>query len=146
MAGAEICRIPNRANDSELIKKIIAGCKTVAIVGLSGKPDRDSYRVAAYLKEHGLRIIPVNPQREEILGEKCYKSLADIPFRVDVVDVFRKPSALPALADEIINVRPGAAWFQVGVVDNDAAKKITDAGISFVQNVCMKIELLKLKI
>lgn len=139
-AGGEKCQLPQRASDPEVVRKILAGCKTVAIVGLSAKPERDSYRVAAYLKEHGFEIIPVNPQSAEILGEKCYKTLADIPFRVDVVDVFRKPSALPALAGEIINARPKAAWFQIGVVSNSAAKKITDAGIGFVQNVCMKTE------
>jgi len=139
-AGVEACEFPDRPNDIELVKKILSQSKTVAVVGLSGKEDRDSYRVAKYLKDNGYTVIPVNPARDEILGEKCYKSLSDIPFKVDVVDVFRKPSALPSLASEIVAIKPKAVWFQIGVVNSDAAKIIRDAGIDFVQNICMKIE------
>ncbi len=127
-------------NDAELAKKIVLSYRTVAVVGISNKEDRDSHKVAAYLKNHGFKIIPVNPQADEVLGEKCYARLSDIPFRVDVVDVFRKPSALSGLADEIIAAKPKAAWFQLGVVNNEAAKKIADAGIEVVQNKCIKIE------
>ncbi|GMT42438.1 MAG: CoA-binding protein [bacterium] len=143
--GAEECSLPDHPNDPELIRKIFGEYSSIAVVGLSGKPDRDSYRVAAYLKDQGYRIIPVNPRLDVLLGEKCRKSLGDVPLRVDVVNVFRKPSALPELADEIIAARPRAVWFQIGVVNNEAAKKITDAGIDLVQNVCMKIEHQKLK-
>ncbi len=142
MSGEETgaCEFPAEPNNPELVKTIITEYKTIAVVGISKKEDRDSHRVAAYLKKNGYTIIPVNPQEEEILGEKCYKSLADIPFPVDVVDVFRKPSALPGLADEIIPVRPKAVWFQLGIVNNEAAKKLADAGIPVVQNLCIKIE------
>ncbi|MBI3582044.1 MAG: CoA-binding protein [Nitrospinae bacterium] len=140
MSADEKCEVPSLGNDDELARKIVLSYRTVAVVGISEKEDRDSHRVAAYLKNHGFRIVPVNPQRDEVLGEKCYARLAEIPFRVDVVDVFRKPSALPALADEIIAAKPRAAWFQLGVVNNEAAKKIADAGIEVIQNKCIKIE------
>ena len=140
MSENDTCELPTLGNDSELAKKIALTYKTVAVVGISKKEDRDSHKVAAYLKENGFKIIPVNPQADEVLGEKCYASLADIPFRVDVVDVFRKPSALLELADEIIAAKPKAAWFQLGVVNNEAAKKIADAGIEIVQNKCIKVE------
>jgi len=138
--SSETCEFPDRPNNTELVKKILESSKTVAVVGLSHKENRDSYRVAAYLKKHGYKIVPVNPAREEILGEKCYKSVGDIPFRVDVVDVFRKPSALPELAEQIAAVKPGAVWFQIGVVNEKAAKTVRGAGIDFVQNLCMMAE------
>lgn len=138
----DACERPAFPPDAALVKRIITHSKTVAVVGISKKEDRDSYRVAAYLKNHGYAVIPVNPQADEILGEKCYASLADIPFAVDVVDVFRNPSVLPALADEIValKLRPKAVWFQLGVVNNGAAQEIADAGIDVVQNLCIKIE------
>ena len=136
----EACDFPAFPKDPALVEKIVSTYTTVAVVGISKKEDRDSYRVAKYLKEHGFTVVPVNPAADEIIGEKCYKSLADIPFKVDVVDVFRKPSALPALADEIIAHAPKAAWFQIGVINNDAAQKVADAGIEVVQNLCMMVE------
>ncbi len=132
--------VPSLGNDAGLAKKIVLSYRTVAVVGISKKEDRDSHIVAAYLKNHGFKIIPVNPQADEVLGEKCYARLSEIPFRVDVVDVFRKPSALLELAEEIIAAKPKAAWFQLGVVNNEAAKKIIDAGIEVVQDKCIKIE------
>jgi predicted CoA-binding protein len=140
MNADEKCEVPSLGNDAGLARKITLTYKTVAVVGISAKEDRDSHKVAAYLKNHGFKIIPVNPQADEVLGEKCYARLSEIPFRVDVVDVFRKPSALLELADEIIAAKPKAAWFQLGVVNNEAAKKIADAGIEVVQNKCIKIE------
>lgn len=134
------CEWPEHPNDPALVKKIVTEYRTVAVVGISKKEDRDSYRVAAYLKEHGFRIVPVNPQLDEVLGEKCFARLADIPFTVDVVDVFRKPSALVELADEIAAAKPKAAWFQLGVVNNEAAFKLERAGVAVVQNACIKIE------
>ena len=138
--AAETCEFPDRPTDPELVKKILEKSATVAVVGLSHKENRDSHRVAAYLKEHGYRIVPVNPARKEILGEPCYRSLADIPFTVDVVDVFRKPSALPEIARQIAAIKPKAAWFQIGVVNVEASKIIREAGIDFVQNLCMMAE------
>jgi len=143
----EVCEAPVHRNSPELIQKIVRNYKTVAVVGISRKPDRDSYRVAAYLKEHGFRILPVNPSAEEILGEQCYPRLADIPFQVDVVDVFRKPSALPELAGDIISMNPPpkAVWFQLGVINAEAVKKVSEAGIEVVQNLCIKVEHARLR-
>ncbi len=140
----EACEFPAVPRDPELVKKILTQYKTVAVVGISKKEDRDSHRVAAYLKNNGFKIVPVNPAADMILGEKCYKKLADIPFKVDVVDVFRKPSALMELAGEIIEYGPRSVWFQIGVINNDAAQKIIDAGIEVVQNMCMMVEHKKL--
>jgi len=149
MNGSEgdACEAPGYRNNPELIGKILRTYRTVAVVGISRKPDRDSYRVAAYLKEHGFRVLPVNPAAEEVLGEKCYPRLADIPFQVDVIDVFRKPSALPELADEIISMNPPprAVWFQLGVINAEATQKVADAGIEVVQNLCIKIEHTRLR-
>jgi hypothetical protein len=138
--SSETCEFPDSPNDPELVKKILHGSKTVAVVGLSHKENRDSHRVAAYLKKHGYTIVPVNPARDIILGEKCYKSVSDIPFKVDVVNVFRKPGALPELAEQIAAVKPGAVWFQVGIVNEKASKIIREASIDFVQNLCMMAE------
>lgn len=138
--GEEACEFPAHPNDPQLVKKILSEYKTVAIVGLSHKEDRDSNMVAAYLQKNGYTIIPVNPAHDSILGEKSYRKLVDIPFKVDVVDVFRKPSALLELSADIIAVRPKAVWFQIGVVNNEATGRILDAGIEVVQNVCMKVE------
>ena len=143
--ASEACEFPDSPNDPELVKKILENCKTVAVIGLSHKENRDSHRVAAYLKRNGYTIIPVNPAREKILGEKCYKSVTDIPFKVDVVNVFRKPSALPELAEQIVAAKPGAVWFQVGIVNEKASKIIREAGIDFVQNLCIMAEHARLR-
>lgn len=122
------------------IRHILETAKTVAIVGLSDKPDRDSYKVAEYLQKHGYRIIPVNPTVDFVLGEKSYASVTDIPASVDVVDVFRKPEAVGPVVDEAIAAGAGAVWMQLGVRNDDAAQKAEAAGLQVVQDRCMKIE------
>ncbi len=136
------CEIPAHENDHALIEKIIREYKTIAVVGISKKEERPSYMVAKYLQENSYKVVPVNPTADEILGEKCYKSVEDIGFDIDVVDVFRKPSALPELAETIASLpkKPKAVWFQIGVINSDAVKTLEDAGIEVVQNLCMKIE------
>ncbi|MDH5543882.1 MAG: CoA-binding protein [Nitrospinota bacterium] len=143
---SESCEFPDHPNDPELIKKVITSYKTIAIVGISKKQERDSHMVAAYMQKHGYRIVPVNPTADEILGERCYHSLAEIPFEVDVIDVFRKPSTLPALANDIVGManKPKAVWFQIGVVNNEASKIVSSAGIEVVQNRCMKVEHIRM--
>ena len=140
------CEFPGYPNDPELIKKIITSYKTIAVVGISKKQERDSHMVAAYMQKNGYRIVPVNPTADEILGERCYHTLEDIPFEVDVIDIFRKPSTLPALAGEILSMKnkPKAVWFQIGVINNEAAKMISSAGIEVVQNLCMKVEHIRM--
>ena len=122
------------------IRQILETAKTVAIVGLSDKPDRDSYKVAKYLQEHGYRIIPVNPTVSEVLGEKSYASVTDIPEQVDIVDVFRKPDAVLPVVQEAIDAGAATLWLQLGVVNQEAADKAEAAGLQVVMDRCMKIE------
>jgi len=110
------------------------------MVGLSPKTDKPSNRVANYLKEHGYRVIPVNPQHEEILGEKSYKSLSDIPDKVDVVDIFMRAENVVPVVEEAIKIKPKAIWLQLGIA-NDQAKAIAEKnGVDFLQNLCIKLE------
>jgi len=113
---------------------------TVAVVGLSPKPDRASHQVARYLQEHGYRIVPVRPGCREILGETCYDSLKDIPFPVEVVDIFRNVEAIPAIVDEAIAIRAKVVWMQLGLVEPNAARKAKEAGLQVVMDRCTKIE------
>lgn len=122
------------------VAEILKNYRTVAVVGLSGDPARPSYQVAQYLKQHGYRIIPVNPACNEVLGEKCYPSLKAIPFPVEVVDIFRKAEAIPAIVDEAIAVGARAVWMQLGLSEPQAAQKARNAGIKVVMDRCMKIE------
>ncbi len=134
-------------NDSQLsagpeeIGAILQNYRTVAVVGLSADPGRPSYQVAQYLKQHGYCIIPVNPGCAEILGEKCYPSLKEIPFPVEVVDIFRKAEAIPAVVAEAIAVGAKVVWMQLGLVDPTSARKAREAGLEVVMDHCMKIEL-----
>jgi len=122
------------------IKAILQDYQVVAVVGLSPKEERPSFRVARYLKEHGYRIVPVNPGQKEILGETCYRTLKDIPFPVEVVDIFRNVEAIPAIVDEAIAVGAKVVWMQQGLVVPDSAQKARDAGLQVVMDRCMKVE------
>jgi len=125
------------------IEAILSGAKTVAVVGISDKPDRPSHVVAKYLQTRGYRVIPVNPLLTEVLGEKAYKSLAEIPDGVDLVDVFRKSEDVPPIAEEAVRVGARFFWMQEGV-ESDRAREILDAaGIPWVMNRCVKKELEK---
>lgn len=124
----------------EEIKAILRNYRVVAVVGLSPKPDRPSFRVAQYLKENGYRIVPVNPGQKEILGEKCYPHLQDIPFPIEVVDIFRNVEAIPAIVDEAIAVGAKVVWMQQGLVEPVSARKAREAGLQVVMDRCMKIE------
>jgi predicted CoA-binding protein len=143
MSGNE-CEIPDRNPLSEEIKEVLENAKTIAIVGLSDKQERDSYKVASYLKEKGYKIIPVNPSKDEILGEKSYPDLKSIREKVDIVDVFRKIEAVPGIVDEAIELNPGTIWLQLGLAHRESAVKAEEAGIRFVQSKCLKIEHNKL--
>jgi predicted CoA-binding protein len=125
------------------IEEILSGSKTVAVVGISDKPDRPSHVVARYLRERGYRVIPVNPFLTEVLGEKAFKSLAEIPGRVDLVDVFRKSAEVPPIAEEAVRIGARFFWMQEGV-ESDRAREILDAGgIPWVMDRCVKKELAK---
>jgi predicted CoA-binding protein len=128
------------------VKEIFKLVKTIAILGLSPDKTKDSHRVARYLQEQGYKIVPVYPKEDEILGEKVYRSLSEIPFEIDMVDIFRKPAALDAIADACIargDVK--VFWAQKGIINNEAAQKANDAGMRVVQNQCTMVDHRNLK-
>jgi len=136
------CEFPTvNANDDQM-KEILGSVKTIAVLGLSPDESKDSHRVARYLQKKGYKIIPVYPKDDQdILGEKVYTSLADIPQGVDMINIFRKPNALDAIADAAIargDVK--VFWSQIGIVNNAAAQKAADAGMQVVQNFCSMVE------
>jgi uncharacterized protein len=122
------------------IRQILKSCHTIAVVGLSANWWRPSYFAAKYMQEHGYRIIPVNPAYTEVLGEKCYPHLRDIPHQVDMVDCFRKAGEIPALAEEAIAIGATCLWMQLGVVNEAAAVRAAQAGLTVVMDRCVKIE------
>lgn len=121
------------------IAQLLSRSHTIAIVGLSSKPERDSYHVAAYLQAHGYRIIPVNPREVEVLGEKAYPSLGDVPVPIDIVDVFRESSAVPAITEECITCGAPVLWLQLGIHHLEAEQRATAAGIVVVRDVCIMV-------
>ena len=138
------CEFPTINSKSEEIKEIFLNTKTIAIVGLSPDSDKASNRVAAYLQSVGYKIVPIYPKEEEILGEKVYRSLSEIPFDIDIVDIFRKPDAIAKVVDEVLVIKNEknikTVWFQLGLSNNEAAQKALDNGLKVVQNKCTKIE------
>lgn len=125
--------------------RAIFGLKTIAVVGISDNPERPSNFVAKFLEEHGYRIIPVNPNLSEWDGKKCYPDLMSIPVKVDIVDIFRRPEAVPPIVDEAIAIKAKVVWMQEGIVNEEAAAKARDAGIEVVMDRCMKKEYIRLK-
>lgn len=125
------------------IGQILAGSRTVAVVGLSDSPERPSHDVAKYLQERGFRIIPVNPRIGEVLGEKSYRSLSEIPEKVDLVDVFRRSEEVPPIAEEAVRVGARFFWMQEGVVSERAGDILDAAGIPWIMDRCVKKELRK---
>ncbi len=119
------------------IKAFLERIRTIAVVGLSPDPDRPSYSVAMYLKNNGYRIVPVRPQSGEILGEKVYPRLADIPFQVDAVDCFRRSALVGAHIDEAVAIKAAAVWMQEGVIDEAAAQRARKAGLFVAMDICM---------
>lgn len=135
------------------IKEILTKCKTIAVVGLSRDPDKDSHRVSKYLKKQGYRIVPVNPFADEVLGEKSYKSLLEIPAEIqktiDVVDVFRPAADLPQIVEQAAKLKakhgkPSVFWMQSGIVNEQAAETAKKAGFTVVMDRCMMVEHMRL--
>lgn len=126
--------------DSGVIRTVLATSKTVAIVGLSPKPERPSYFVGTYLQSEGYRVIPVNPRATEILGEKSYPDLLSIPFPVDMVDVFRQPEECVEIARQAVQIGAKTLWLQLRVVNLEAAQIAAEAGLHVVMDRCVKIE------
>ncbi|HBV96680.1 MAG: CoA-binding protein [Peptococcaceae bacterium BICA1-7] len=125
--------------DSE-IKSVLKRSKNIAVVGLSKNSERDSYRVAEYLIRQGYQVLPVNPSEDLILGQKVYKDLVSIPFRVDIVNVFRRSSHLPGVVEEALEIKPLCIWAQLGVIDEGAASAAVDQGVIMVMDLCIKVE------
>ena len=126
--------------DARTRLRLIADAKSVALVGVSGNELRSSNFVASYLLRTHLRIYPVNPMYEEVLGLRCYPSLGDLPEVPDIVDVFRRPSELPGVVDQAIAIGAKTVWFQLGLRHDEAARTAMDAGMNVVQDRCLKIE------
>jgi predicted CoA-binding protein len=143
VAGLEIGfhqAIIRMMDDINTLRRILRDSRTIAVVGLSADWFRPSYFAAKYMQEHGYRVIPVNPKYPEILGEKCYKSLRDIPETVDLVDIFRKTQDVMPIADEAIAIGAKVLWQQLGVKNEAAAAKAQAAGLESVMDRCVKIE------
>ena len=141
--------------DQNETREILRQYKTVAVVGLSREPDKDSHRVSAYLKKHGFRIIPVNPFADEVLGEKSYKSLLDIPPEIqktiEVVDIFRPSNDVPSIVEQAIKLKemfgkPWVVWMQLGIVNEQAAEAAEKAGLIVIMDKCIMVEHKRFKV
>ena len=128
------------ADDISTLRRILKGCHTLAVVGLSAEWHRPSYFAAKYMQQHGYRIVPVNPRYDSILGETCYPSLKAIPFAVDMVDVFRKPADVLPIAQQAVAIGAKCLWQQLGVVNQEADALARAAGLDSVMDRCVKIE------
>lgn len=126
--------------EQKYVDQMLDDAEVWAVVGLSGDPGRTAYRVAQVLQQRGKRIVPIHPDAPTVLGEQGYASLADVPFPVDVVDVFRRSSKAGRYVDEAIEVGAGGIWFQLGVIDEDAFARAEAAGVPMVMDTCPLIE------
>jgi predicted CoA-binding protein len=129
-----------RYQDPLTIQRVLLNSKTIAIVGLSGNPLRASYFVGFYLQRHGYRVIPVNPKEKEILGERSYASLREVPVPVDIVNVFRAPAALPGIARDAVAIGAKALWCQFTVINEEGARIAEQGGLAVVMDRCIKVE------
>jgi predicted CoA-binding protein len=125
---------------SDAVAQILRGARTIAVVGLSSNPTRASHGVAEYLKSAGYRIIPVNPHETEVLGEKAYARLEDVPERVDIVDVFRRAEEVRAVAESAIAIGAKVLWMQLGIENAEAAERARVAGLVVVEDSCLMVE------
>jgi len=130
----------SRYQDPLTIQRAIHGAKTIAIVGLSKNQMRASYFVGFYLRRHGYRVIPVNPRESEVLGEPSFKSLRDVPGRVDIVNVFRAPDALPEIAEDAVAIGASTLWCQFTVINEEGGRIAEAGGLSVVMDRCLKVE------
>ncbi|MGA9121625.1 MAG: CoA-binding protein [Bacteroidota bacterium] len=124
----------------EEIRALLEQARSIAVVGLSDRPERDSYRVARYMQEHGYRIIPVNPHLSSVLGLACLPDLDSIAEPVDIVDIFRRPEYLPEIVEAAIRLKAGAVWTQIGIVHEEAAQRAIGAGLNVVMDRCLMVE------
>jgi predicted CoA-binding protein len=147
--AGEMCELPLRSQERTLyqdeatIQRIVRSAQVIAVVGLSANPRRPSNEVARYLQRQGLRIVPVNPNIAEALGERSYRSLRDVPFPIDVVDVFRRPAAIPGVAEDAVAIGAKALWLQLGVINREGAEMARRAGLDVVMDRCLKVEWMR---
>ena len=134
------CELPDYTLPAEKIAKILRNSKRIAVMGLSPKTSRDSNRVARYLLEQGYDVIPVNPGQQQILERTCYKTLEDIPFTIDVANLFINSTRVPPVVDQCIRMGVKTIWMQLGIFHNKAASKARKAGIQVVMNRCIMVE------
>jgi predicted CoA-binding protein len=130
----------SRYQDPLTIQRVLHHARTIAVVGLSSNELRASHFVGFYLKRHGYRVVPVNPKESSILGEPSFKRLSDVPFPIDVVNVFRAPDALPEVAQESVAVHAGSIWCQFGVINEEGARIAEQGGLTVVMDRCIKVE------
>ena len=130
----------SRYQDPLTIQRVLHHARTIAVVGLSSNELRASHFVGFYLKRHGYRVVPVNPKETSILGEPSFKSLSDVPFPIDIVNVFRAPDALPGVARESVAIHAGSIWCQFGVINEEGARIAEQGGLTVVMDRCMKVE------
>lgn len=126
--------------DDNFLRRVLSESKTIAVVGLSPRPERDSYRVAGYLLDHGYEVLPVHPRATEILGRKVYRDLASIESPVDIVNVFRRSDQVLPVVLAALRLRPRLIWLQLGIVNQEAARVAEENGIPFVQDRCIMLE------
>jgi predicted CoA-binding protein len=129
-----------RYQDPLVIQRVLFSAKTIAVVGLSKNELRASFFVAFYLRRHGYSVIPVNPREQEILGQRCYRALADIPVPIDIVNVFRAPDALPGIAEEAVAIGAKTLWCQYTVINEAGGRIAESGGLSVVMDRCLKVE------
>ncbi len=127
------------------VQRILTTTKTIAVVGLSDNPDRDSHHIAAYLQQAGYRIIPVNPRVTEVLGEKAYPTLRDVPVPIDVVEIFRRSEDVPPIVEDAIAVGARVVWMQAGIINEEAAARARAAGLTVIMDACMRVAHLSLR-
>lgn len=126
--------------DDDTMCQLLEQSRNIAVVGLSDKPQRDSYRVSLYMQQQGYKIIPVNPRARTVLGEKSYPDLSSIPEPVDIVNVFRRSELVPAVVREALTLAPRAIWLQLGIVNHEAAAMAEKAGVAMIMDKCIMVE------
>ena len=136
---------PVYMNKIETIKQILVECQVIAVVGLSSNPIRPSHGVAAYMQRNGYQIIPVNPNETEVLGEKSYAKLSEVPVKIDLVDIFRRSDEAGKAVDQAIEIGAKAVWLQEGVIDKEAAQRAQNAGLLVAMDLCWLKEHYRLK-
>lgn len=126
--------------DDLTLRNLLAGVRTIAVVGLSNKPHRASYRVACYMQEQGYRIIPINPRLKEVLGEKAYPDLTSVPEPIDLVNVFRRSDDVPGVVEEALPLKPEAVWLQSGISHPGAAARVRESGLYMIMDCCLMVK------